>query len=56
MTYRKLAQVLSTFSDTELDMDVAIYVANMDEFFELAGVDKMDECDVLDEGHPYLVV
>jgi hypothetical protein len=56
MTYRDLLTHLQSLDEHELDMNVSVLVADINEFvpvsvFWFAG----EETDVLDEGHPYII-
>ena len=57
MKYRQLLDHLNLMSPEELDCDVSVLLNGMGEFFP--GVPIMmfaDQSDVLDQGHPYLVI
>jgi hypothetical protein len=57
MTYRKLKNIINNFSDKQLNMDVTIYIEENDEYFEAAECKiYASDNDILDEGHPYLVI
>ena len=59
MTYRELAQQLSQLNDNQLDSDVTVYVSGVDEYYGVVGDNPFLESevdDVLDNGHPYLVI
>lgn len=55
MTYRELLDRLKGFSKEELDLDIAVYLFGMDEYFQVEGIMQCDD-GVLDDGHPFLVV
>lgn len=58
MTYRELAEYISKLNDEQQDSDVTVYVMGAGEFYPLVPdypVSEIDN-DVLDEGHPYLVI
>ena len=61
MTYRELAEQISTMNESQLNMDVTVYVAGLDEYYpvmddySLSYVDSTT-IDVLDHDHPYLVI
>ena len=54
MTYRELANFLSTLSDEQLDMDVTLYDLQEDEYFKATNAFIDNERDVLDENHPVI--
>lgn len=58
MTYRELLATLNKLSDDQLDMDVSVYIEDLDEFHPTTGVGIASAIltDVLDEGHPYLII
>ena len=61
MTYRELYQYLGTLNAGQLDLDVTVFVADQDEFYPLVVGCPVSEAkeidnDVLNEGHPYLVI
>jgi hypothetical protein len=56
-TYRDLLEFLTGLDSHELDMTATVYLPDMDEFVPLARVDFSDSTiDVLDEGHPFMIV
>ena len=54
MTYQGLKNRLEEMTSEELNNDVSICVGG--EFYELESVEISEDCDVLDDGHPYLFV
>lgn len=61
LTWKQLAEEISKMSAEQQDSTVTVYVKGVDEFY--AVVDNYPLCnavgtinDVLDEGHPYLVI
>jgi hypothetical protein len=61
MTYAELIEMLQQLTPEQQAMDVTIHVRGVDEYYPLS---ESDPCciadnadnDVLDEGHPYLVI
>lgn len=65
VTYRDLANFIANMSEDQKNCDVTIFVSGVSEFYSLVDPhanDSMypmcesDETDVLDIGHPYLVI
>lgn len=60
LTYRELKAELDKLTDEQLNMNVTVYVTGVDEYYPLVGdypfPTSTDECQVLDAGHPYLVI
>lgn len=58
LTYRQLQQLLSSFTEEELDMNVSVYHVDMDEFYPVdTTIGRADSFqDSLDEGHPFLAL
>ena len=61
ITYRELSQKISEMTQEQLDKDVTIYVSGVDEYYAVVGdyplvVSDPEVNDVLDGGHPYLVI
>ena len=61
ITYRDLLTQLKMLPEARLDDTVTVYVSGLDEFYPL--VDdypfcraEPEETDVLDNGHPYMVI
>ena len=54
MTYRELADFLSTLSEEQLNMDVTVYDIQQDEYFMSGGVTIETDTDVLDANHPVI--
>jgi len=61
LTYRELIENLKALPDERLDDAVTIYASGLDEYYPL--VDDYPFCtadpeinDVLDGGHPYLII
>lgn len=55
MTYRELANIISTMTEEQKDMDVTFYDHNDGEFSGFAHLDYTGEdWEELDPGHPYL--
>lgn len=65
VTYRDLEKFIAKMSDKQKNCDVTIFVSGVAEFYSLVDPDtndmfypmvEADETDVLDYGHPYLVI
>jgi len=59
LTYRELIENLKALPDARLDDTVTVYVSGVDEFYPLVQdypFLQADGNDVLDDGHPYLVI
>ena len=59
MTYRELAEYISNLADDQKDNNVTVFVSGVDEYYSLVGdypIVEADNNDVLDYGHPYLVI
>ena len=58
MTYAKLLEELKGLTPEQLNCDATIHVIDIDEYYEVKGLDFADEdyVDVLDEGHPFLYI
>jgi hypothetical protein len=59
MTYRKLKEQLDKLNEEQLDSDVSIHDGHADEFYEAEGILETvpeGEDDILDVGHPYIVI
>lgn len=56
MTYKELRNLLDEFSEQELEMDVTIYDAHIDEFTDDINIMFFEEDGILDEGHPFIYV
>ena len=60
MTYAQLAEKISTMTEDQLNSDVTVYVSGVDEFYSVVDdypfLISCDDTDVLDIGHPYLVI
>ena len=59
MKYRDLAEYINNLSDEQKDQDVTIFVSGVGEYYALVGdypTVEADANDVLDAGHPYLVI
>lgn len=58
MTYKELKDQLDGLTEEQLDMDVTIYDAEIDEFYGCYSpkleINTTDS--TLDEGHPYLTI
>lgn len=55
-TYRALLKFLQELTEEQLDMNVSIYDQQSDEYYPAKDVDITVESDVLDEGHPVIVI
>lgn len=56
MTYRELLKELQGLTREQLDMDVSV-LTNQDEYMPVEAVELAGEqCDVLDLGHPIIVI
>lgn len=59
MTYRELAQKIEALLEYQKDCNVTIYNADIEEYIPVqygAYEDDLMGTDVLDKGHPYLVI
>ena len=57
MTYRALLASLKKFSEEDLDKDVTIFHDDLNaEFYPATSVGVVEETDVLDKGHPVIVI
>jgi hypothetical protein len=59
MTYKQLAEhILNDFSEEQKESDVSVFVKAVDEFYPLDQICIAEEelVDVLDDGHPFLMV
>lgn len=56
MTYRELLAWLQTLSASELNYSVTVFDSNNDEYRPATGVDLSVESDVIDDGHPVIVL
>lgn len=56
MTYKELAKSISNMTEDQQNCDVTVYVEGLDEFYPVKVLDFQDISDVLDEGHPVLIV
>lgn len=57
MKYRQLLDHLNSMSAEELDMNVTVLLNGVGEFFPVVPIMMFaDQSDVLDQGHPYLVI
>ena len=56
MTYGELLAKLERMEVEELGMDVTVFMADAKEFFGGCRLVVMGDSDVLDEGHPVIVV
>jgi len=61
VTYAELQEMLQQLTPEQMAKDVTIYIRGVDEYYPLSESDpcclaNKDETDVLDPGHPYLVV
>lgn len=65
LTYKKLLKKLLKMTPEQLNMDVTIYDANNDETttaddYAVTGKERKDDLrpdsDILDKGHPYLLI
>lgn len=54
MTYNELQHFLNTLSEEQMNCHIAIYCLERDEFYPVFACRTTEECDVLDEDHPYL--
>ena len=56
MTYKELLQELQQLNEEQLNSDVAIYVPDVDEYYQKSVelVFATDECQVLDVNHPII--
>lgn len=57
MTYCQLIRQLSNLTNDKLDNDVTVYSRVEDEYYPARSLNLSTvDCDVLDEGHPFIVV
>jgi hypothetical protein len=57
LTYRQMFEILENVSPEQIDMNVSVYLAWEDEYFEVEDVTfATKENDVLDAEHPILYV
>ena len=56
LTYKKLFDFIYKMTPEQLNMNVSVYVNDMDEYLPLQHVTFVDYDDVLDKGHPLLIV
>jgi hypothetical protein len=56
MTYRELATSILIMNDEQKDSIVTIFDTNISEFFPVASLSFSEDDDVLDKGHPFLIV
>jgi len=59
MTYAELLEFIQSMNDEQLEQTVTIYVSGVAEYYGLVGdypAVVAESNDVLDEGHPYLVI
>ena len=55
-TFRQLRDILNAMRDEKLDLDATVYLPVADEYFGVEDIDFAIATDVLDEGHPYLII
>lgn len=55
-TYRQLRDHLNAMSEEELSCDVTALVTDASEFVSVISLIYADHTDVLDAGHPYLMI
>jgi hypothetical protein len=59
MTYAELAKMISEMTSEQAGSDVTVFIRGVDEFYPLRDKNPIafsDVDDVLDAGHPFLVV
>lgn len=56
MTYGELLSHLQDMDSTALDMDVTLYDPSEDEYIPIQDFDHTVGTDVIDDGHPVLVL
>jgi hypothetical protein len=58
MTYKDLLEELQNMDEKQLEETVTVYDSYTDEYTAVVDTDKATEefCDVLDEGHTYLIL
>jgi hypothetical protein len=58
MTYKDLLEELQNMDEKQLEETVTVYDTYTDEYTAVIDVDRANEqfCDVLDEGHTYLIL
>lgn len=57
MKYRNLLEMLQNLTEEELDKDVTVLSNGIGEFYPVVNaVFYADDSDVLDQGHPYLIL
>lgn len=57
MKYRNLLEMLQNLTEEELDKDVTVLSNGIGEFYPVVNaMFYADDSDVLDQGHPYLIL
>jgi hypothetical protein len=57
LKYRNLLEMLQLMTDEELNCTVTVLAKGVDEFFPVEpALFYADQIDVLDQGHPYLMI
>lgn len=56
LTYRELKKELEKIEELNLDNNVTIYSEDSDEFYQVSGFSFVVGNDVLDDGHPILIM
>lgn len=58
LTYRQLLQKLNELRPHQLDCNVTVYIPRVEEYYPVESFKLATSvhCDVLDAGHPYMVV
>lgn len=57
ITYREIKALLDEMTDGQLDCDVVVWDMMSDEYRPITRMEiSTDECDVLDLGHPMLII
>ena len=56
MTYKQLANKLRLLTDEQQECDVNVYVGGQDEYYPIDELTVSEDSDVLDVGHPIIVV
>lgn len=56
LTYEQLAEFIARMTADQRAMNVSIYLEGADEFYPVTSTEITRDSDILDAGHPYLVI
>jgi hypothetical protein len=58
MTWKELKEHIEKMTEEQRNTDVTVYVTGVDEYYPLHGheIDTSITDDVLDKGHPFLII